>query len=53
MNLAATNLERARRLLAELKALYDDLPQECRATICDQLVYCAQNCVPASGEAYV
>lgn len=53
MNTPATNLERARQLLAELKALFDDLPQECRDTVREQFAYCAQNCVPAREDAYV
>lgn len=53
MNTATTNMERARQLLAELKALFDELPQECRDTIREQFVYCAQNCVPAPENTYV
>jgi hypothetical protein len=52
VNSAAPNLERARQLLAELKALFDDLPQESRDTVSEQFTYCARNCVPAAEDAY-
>lgn len=53
MNTSATNLERARQLLAELKALFDELPREDRDTIRDQFTYCARNCVATPEDAYV
>lgn len=53
MNTAAGNLERARQLLAELKALFDELPRECRNAVREQFAYCAQNCAPEQEDAYV
>jgi hypothetical protein len=52
MNTPVSDLERARRLLAELKQLYDDLSAEERDCVRKQFRYCAENCVPRE-EAHV
>ena len=42
----APEIERARRLLTELKALYDELCEQRRSVVREQFAFCAENCVP-------
>ncbi|MFB3815347.1 MAG: hypothetical protein ACE14L_14675 [Terriglobales bacterium] len=53
MNTTVVNREHARRLLAELKALYGQLSREDRENVRDQLLYCAEHCVPTEEEEHV
>lgn len=40
----APGIERARRLLADLKALYDQLREDGRDIVREQFAFCAEHC---------
>ncbi len=48
----APGIERARRLLAELKTLYDNLRCDGREIVREQFTFCAEHCV-AEEDAHV